>query len=130
MTSFRLENIAEGNAIAISVTGMLIVFSGLLLISFYIAFLPKVLAFIDQLFEGKKGAKSDETPVVTERVEERDESDDNDIASVISLVLHLEQERLTKTDYEQITIARSGNQPSVWSTAGKMRNSPLRRTNA
>jgi oxaloacetate decarboxylase gamma subunit len=47
ITPFRLTNITDGHAIGISITGMLIVFAALGLISAFIAALPKVLATVE-----------------------------------------------------------------------------------
>ncbi len=41
---FRWANVSDGNAIAIAITGMLIVFTALTLISVFIAALPRILS--------------------------------------------------------------------------------------
>jgi len=44
------DNIIAGNGISISITGMLIVFAALVLISLFIAMLPKLLPPLEKLF--------------------------------------------------------------------------------
>jgi hypothetical protein len=137
METFSIQNVINGQAIGISITGMAIVFVGLVLISGYIALLPVVLT----LLSGKgslvrTGAAKTRTEVPTEKQgmpisETKAVAEDfNDIASVIGLVLQLEHERFTKAENEQITILRKTNRPSLWGSAGKMRKMPQRRTHA
>ncbi len=132
--SFSIENITNSDAISISITGMSIVFTGLILISVYIWALPIILEFFDRLGTDKKTAqisdkKALDKPASEPKVDEFD-SDANDIASVIGLVLNLEQERLAMAANEQITLSRNTGQRSIWGTAGKMRSMPRRRTHA
>ena len=54
METFSIQNIIEGQAVGISITGMSIVFSGLILISVYIAILPKILDFLQKPSPNKK----------------------------------------------------------------------------
>jgi Na+-transporting methylmalonyl-CoA/oxaloacetate decarboxylase gamma subunit len=42
-----LQGIAEGNGVAVSITGMLIVFAALVGISVFIGFLPRLLGWLD-----------------------------------------------------------------------------------
>ena len=140
METFNLQNIVNHGGIPISITGMLIVFSGLLIISFYIALLPRILNLFDKRFSrtahpGQQSA--DENDSKTDSVEpskesEPPESDANEIMSVIGLVLHLEQQRFMKLEGgdELITIRREQQQPSMWRTSGNMRKIPVRRQRA
>lgn len=50
-----LQGIADGNGLAVSITGMLIVFAALLGISLFIGFLPMVLARIEPFFPEVEG---------------------------------------------------------------------------
>lgn len=45
--NFSLQNVVDGQGIAIAVTGMAIVFTALVLISVFIALLPRVLAVLN-----------------------------------------------------------------------------------
>ena len=136
MEQFNIQNIFDGQAIGVSLTGMSIVFSGLLLISIYIWLLPQILKWMSKKATTKKvekvkPVKVEEQAVAPQAVADTTTEDEfNDIASVIGLVLQLEHEHLTKVDNEQITISRNVNRPSMWGTAGKMRKMPQRRTHA
>jgi len=128
MEHFSVQNIINGNGIAISVGGMLIVFGGLLIISIYIALLPYILKLLS-----KKNIKTTETTHETLESRyspKREINEDKDLASVIGLVLQMEQERLVQSSNQVITIKRDRHSPSYWSKDGKMRVSPERRKNA
>lgn len=137
MEKFSFQNIIDGQALGISVTGMSIVFAGLLLISIYITILPRILDFLDQSRSKKElehvevEPEESTQPEIEEqaRIEPVD-NETNDIASVIGLVLQLEQERVTSTENEQITISSNIGEPSPWSRVGRMRKMPQRRTHA
>lgn len=140
METFSIQNIIDGQAIGVSITGMSIVFTGLLLISFYIALLPKILDFLSRkpatsFVEPPKQEEGvvkgkEEIPAPAAVTKDTPEDELNDIASVIGLVLQLEYERIAKVDNEQITITRNENRPSMWGSAGRMRKMPQRRTHA
>lgn len=94
MNAFDFHNIVNAHGIAISLTGMAIVFSGLLLISISLWSLPRVLA----LFEKSDKQPATDTsqskpssPSQTTTVEA--DSGDTDIAGIIGLVLQLEDQR-------------------------------------
>lgn len=128
MEQFGVQNIVNGNGVAISIGGMLIVFGGLLIISIYIALLPKILKLLN-----KKSRES--TEPIHETLEsryspKREIDEDKDLASVIGLVLQMEQERLVQSSNQVITIQRDRHSPSYWSKDGKMRVIPERRKNA
>ena len=96
---FSIENVISGGAIGISITGMAIVFSGLVLISLAIAVLPKALDFVTGIFEKKEIASSSE-------VELESDSEEKDIASVIGLVMQMEANlHETEEQKEDIDIA-------------------------
>ncbi|MCP4753727.1 MAG: OadG family protein [Proteobacteria bacterium] len=139
MKAFNWQNVIDGNGINISLTGMLIVFSGLLLITFYTFLLPLILDFFHSVSEKRQqtkkvAAKSSAAPAVeapAETVpEETNDTEAMDIAGLIGLVLQLEQKRYMKDQGELITIARDGSHPSLWGSASKMRSIPRRRRHA
>ena len=137
MDTFNLQNIITHGGIAISITGMLIVFSGLLIISFYIALLPKLLNFLQKKNLGAKIKREKEESESKSELEEsqtavkpeKPADDINEIMSVIGLVLHLEQKKVAALEGgdELITITRDYLQPSMWRTSGTMRKQPQRR---
>lgn len=109
------QNVIDGNGIGITVTGMLIVFSGLLLISLFIAALPRALEL-----KGRIAAIRDiSAPVPTAAATEP--PSEAEIMAVISLVLHLETER-SLGEGHRLTISRQNRQGSIWASAGKMRS--------
>jgi Na+-transporting methylmalonyl-CoA/oxaloacetate decarboxylase gamma subunit len=137
MGTTSLQNIFTHGGIAISITGMLIVFTGLLIISLYIRLLPKILAFLEKDNLSKKFKSGKKVPPSEPEVEaskvlakpEKPADDINEIMSVIGIVLHLEQKRVSALEGgdELITITRDYLQPSVWRSTGKMRIQPQRR---
>ncbi len=114
-----IQNVVAGNGLSISLTGMIIVFCGLILISVFIWLLPKILDLGVAVQKEKKETTKQEVSTVTPSVETDDE-DELDIVSIIGLVLYMEQER------------QAGN-PSVishlniWGTAGRNTVMPRRR---
>ncbi len=116
MIHVSLQNVLDNHGIAITVTGMLIVFSGLVLISLFITQLPNLLSLYDRL---TTRAVRDAVPVeeaVSDAAMQEDE-----IMTAIGLVIHLELERLTG-ESQKITISRRPGQGSIWASAGKMRS--------
>ena len=95
-----MEAVVAGGAIGVSLTGMSIVFSGLVLISIFITTLPKILEFIANF-----GEKS-ETVSAVDAVAQEAETEEQDLASVIGLVMQMEAARHeTKEEQEEIDIA-------------------------
>jgi len=115
MIHISLQNVLDGHGIAISITGMLIVFSGLVLISLFIAQLPSMLKWLDRLTTRK--AKQPEPVALKKPVV----SAEDEIMTAISLVIHMELERLTG-ESQKITISRRPGQGAIWASAGKMRS--------
>lgn len=112
----QFDNIISGNGISITVTGMTIVFSGLLLINLFIILLPRILNGLDRYTAHtvKKGQSTvaPKTPALPT---------DGEIMAAISLVIHIELERCGG-DLQQITIKKHPSSGSFWTTAGKMRS--------
>ncbi len=82
-----MTNFADGlgaAGIAISLTGMLIVFSGLLFLSLYIGFLPKILELCSSLFSKFKASDSEKI--------NNEANDISELSAAISLILHLEKQ--------------------------------------
>ena len=130
METFSVQNIIQGDGISISLTGMAIVFSGLLIITVFILLLPVVLELaskkqLKKVVTSKTALKSSAVETGATGVVENGADEDKDIASVIGLVLHLEQERHFQSDNQYITMSRDGSQQSMWGKTGKMRSTPL-----
>ena len=114
--NYSWQNVIDGNGIGITLTGMLIVFSGLALISLFIAALPKAIALATRL-----AAKQGRSSLGPAAVAEETAPSEAEIMAVISLVLHLELQHSLGED-AQITISRQQRQGSIWNSAGKMRS--------
>jgi Na+-transporting methylmalonyl-CoA/oxaloacetate decarboxylase gamma subunit len=118
---FSLSNISWANLfenghnyITFSIMGMLIVFSGLSIISIYIVLLPKILDFLPvRLLKTQKQA-----------MKEKEESEalsaqDPELLLAITVALHLDQ--TNSGSFEKITWKRYSDHQSSWLTAGRMR---------
>ncbi len=116
MIHISFQNVLESHGIAITLTGMMIVFSGLVLISLFITQLPNLLSVYDRLTTRKVREKKPVAEAITDDVSPEDE-----IMTAIGLVIHLELERLTG-ESQKITISRSSGPGSIWASAGKMRS--------
>jgi Na+-transporting methylmalonyl-CoA/oxaloacetate decarboxylase gamma subunit len=114
-----VERILEGQGFGIALTGMTVVFTGLILVSLYIAWLPRIL---DRL--GRRG-KTFPPRMQASRasVAERETSVamDPDLLVAMVCVLHAEHERLLLSDDQRITFPEDPTEPGVWTTIGKMR---------
>ena len=108
------QNVIDGHGIAISITGMLIVFSGLTLISLFIVALPKILALGGAEKKAAAAKAAVESAASAEPTEE-------DIIAVLALVLHAELEH-SLGEMTHLTISRQQRTGSVWASAGKMRS--------
>jgi len=87
---FRWANVSEGNAIAIAITGMLIVFTALTLISVFIAALPKILSAIEPYLPTAEDHH--DAPTAAESLP----TDEEKIVAAIGHVLHAEMQHALK----------------------------------
>ena len=114
------QNVLDADGIGIALTGMSIVFAGLVLISLYIATLPKLLGNMDKVVkkraEKKKAVKSAKPVVLTDPSKMSDE-----LLTAIGYVIHMEKEFEDAEDHQRITIQR-GDTNQVWAVTGRLRN--------
>ena len=89
MTVRGWEAIVEGNGIAISITGMLIVFAALVIISLFIAVVPRLLEVLDPILP--KGHAHIAPPSPEEQTPLKQEK----VVAAIGLVLHTELQKIT-----------------------------------
>ena len=87
---FRWANVSEGNAVAISITGMLIVFTALTLITVFIAALPKILTAIEPYLPAMEDHHH--APTTAESLP----TDEEKIVAAIGHVLHTEMQHMLK----------------------------------
>jgi Na+-transporting methylmalonyl-CoA/oxaloacetate decarboxylase gamma subunit len=114
---FDLQNILDNEGLAISITGMAIVFLGLVLVSLMIFALPKVLGWLDTT--RRRYRRPAEAPD-TARVSEED-AREKAIVAAIAMVLEHEMRPEDGSAVQRITIRRSGSE-SIWRQAGQMRS--------
>jgi hypothetical protein len=127
MELFNVQNITDGNGIAISIGGMAIVFGGLLIISIYITLLPRILKLLS--VKDPEDGKAALENLELKYNQEKKIDENKDIASVIGLVLQMEQERLVQSSNQIITIFRDDHSLH-WSKISKLRIKSERRKNA
>jgi len=125
---FSLSNISWANLfenghnyITFSIMGMLIVFSGLSIISIYIVLLPKILGFLPvRLLKTKKQKQA----MKEEEESEALSAQDPELLLAITVALHLDQ--TNSGSFEKITWKRYSAHQSSWLTAGRMRGLAVR----
>lgn len=114
MVHVSWQNVLDGHGFAITLIGMAIVFAGLLLISLFITQLPRMLDLFDRLTTRPEAANRPDIGTAT--LPHGDE-----LMAAISLVVHMELERLTG-ESQKITILRRSGQGAIWASAGKVRS--------
>jgi Na+-transporting methylmalonyl-CoA/oxaloacetate decarboxylase gamma subunit len=121
---FSLSNISWANLfenghnfISFSIMGILIVFSGLSIISIYIVLLPKILDLPKRL-KAKKEIKKEKAE--TESLPAQDQ----ELLLAITVALHLDQ--TNNGSFEKIAWKRYSDRESAWLTAARMRGLAVR----
>jgi len=110
-----LKNLLENDGIGISITGMLVVFFGLALISFAIVALPRVVAWMErERHAGHVSSPEEEAP----QLESADE--ESMLAAAVWTVLQAELELADMDSLDTITLENK-SEPSSWVFAGRMR---------
>jgi hypothetical protein len=109
-----IQNIVDGDGIGLAITGMLIVFTGLIVISLYIASLPRLLGWMDARMQMRLARSTPPAP------EPASVADDLALVAAIAMVLQMERDFERVQDAQRITIQRDDAQ-DVWALAGKMR---------
>jgi Na+-transporting methylmalonyl-CoA/oxaloacetate decarboxylase gamma subunit len=109
-----VENIMAGDGIGIAVTGMLVVVAGLILISVFIAALPRLFRWAGRArgpaHRSGRGSVDPEAAA--------SESPDPELAAALAYVVEAERQRAE--DRQRITMREDGEQ-AVWTAIGKMR---------
>lgn len=113
-----LDNIIAGDGFGIAITGMIIVFAGLLLISLYIASIPKLFEWAGRQAERRKpraqaadAGRMGQEPMLFE---------DEALLAAVGYVIRAELEQERARDLQRITIQHDESQ-RVWTAIGKMR---------
>lgn len=111
------QNVIEGHGLGITLTGMLVVFSGLAFISLFIALLPRLL-------DGSRLAwrrRRPDAPAEDAAAGPPGEPSTEELLAIIGLVLHAETER-SLGEWTQLSLSRQQQHSSIWASAGKMRS--------
>ena len=122
---FSLNNISWDNLfvngqnfISFSIMGMLIVFSGLSIISIYIVLLPKILDLPGLLRAEKERKKKKKEEIGSLPAQ------DQELLLAITVALHLDQ--TSSGSFQKITWKRYSAHESAWLTAGRLRGLAVR----
>jgi Na+-transporting methylmalonyl-CoA/oxaloacetate decarboxylase gamma subunit len=122
---FSLNNISWDNLfvngqnfISFSMMGMLIVFSGLSIISMYIVLLPKILD-LPRLLRAEKERKKKKKEEIGSLP-----AQDQELLLAITVALHLDQ--TSSGSFQKITWKRYSAHESAWLTAGRLRGLAVR----
>ena len=122
---FSLNNISWDNLfvngqnfISFSIMGMLIVFSGLSIISIYIVLLPKILN-LPRLLRAEKERKKKKKEEIGSLP-----AQDQELLLAITVALHLDQ--TSSGSFQKITWKRYSAHESAWLTAGRLRGLAVR----
>ncbi len=122
---FSLNNISWANLfvngqnfISFSIMGMLIVFSGLSIISIYIVLLPKILD-LPRLLRAEKERKKKKKEEIGSLP-----AQDQELLLAITVALHLDQ--TSSGSFQKITWKRYSAHESAWLTAGRLRGLAVR----
>lgn len=113
-----MDNIVAGNGFGVALVGMSVVFCGLLLISLYVALLPRLFGWFDRAGRLERVRARGTDAAVMER--ETSLGIDPDLLAAIGYVFQAERERQLALDHQQITL-RDDDEQRVWTAIGKMR---------
>ncbi len=107
--NFGFHNIIDGNGFGVMLTGMLIVFVGLVILVLVIMFLAKL---VDKKKRPQRSLSQNPDPVELK-------PSTAEIIAVASLVIHMESER-SLGELAQTPIQRQSRHGSIWTSVGKM----------
>ena len=118
--NMSFQNVLDADGIGIAITGMLIVFSGLVLISLYIASIPSLLRRLESGFK-KISEKRAVAPVPAVASLGGGTELTDEMLSAIAYVIHMEKEYEDAEDHQRITVQRDETN-QVWAVTGRLRN--------
>ena len=119
--NISFQNVLDADGIGLAITGMFIVFSGLVLISIYIASIPGVLSRMENGFRKMKETRR-ETPKAARIAMVSGGSElSEELVAAIAYVIRMEREYEEAEDHQRITIMRDENS-QVWAVTGRLRN--------
>jgi Na+-transporting methylmalonyl-CoA/oxaloacetate decarboxylase gamma subunit len=120
---FSFQNVIDADGIGIAITGMAIVFSGLVLISLYISSMPKLLSRMEKAVakkQARKAAKKAKVEAAAAPAIPLTELSDEMMAAV-AFVIRAEAEYEDAEDHQRITVQHD-DANTVWAVTGRLRN--------
>lgn len=114
------QQIINADGFGIALTGMSIVFAGLVLISLYITAVPKLFLWMDSLVQHTRSQPHPAPAPVQPPAARPLPLDDAQLLAAIGYVVAVEMEHQEAIDHQRITIQRDESQ-RLWVAAGKMR---------
>ena len=114
------QNVLDADGIGIAITGMFVVFSGLVLISLYISSIPGVLSRLENGFRKQKKDRI-ESPKPAAKLDSDVTELNDDMLAAIAYVIRMEREFDDADDYQRITVVRE-DAHQVWAVTGRLRN--------
>ncbi|HSJ07464.1 MAG TPA: OadG family protein [Longimicrobiales bacterium] len=112
-----IDNVLTGHGLGIAVTGMTVVFAGLVLVSLYIRVLPRVLEEAGGLARRRRDRQATDSTVVPAALSSADPA----LLAAIGYVLQAEREHALALDDQRITLREDDEEQRVWTAIGKMR---------
>lgn len=119
-----VENIVAGDGIGIAVTGMVVVFLGLALISGYITLLPRLFDWAERTRGWRRSRREPPRMRAADAAvmgRETSLAIDPDLLAAIGYVIEAERERERSQDRQRITMRDDDGEQQVWTAIGKMR---------
>ncbi len=113
-----IHNIQEANGLGLLLTGMTIVFVGLVLVTMFIAIVPRAIRFAEQ--SRRKVVRKAPAHAVADVVADATAVLDSALLAAVGFVIQAEMENQSLSEFQRITIQRDEKQ-QVWAVAGKMR---------
>jgi hypothetical protein len=118
--AFSWQNVVDGNGIPLALTGLAIVFSGLLFIALFIASLPRTLRAWDRWREGRSAAK-----VAPGKTVEPDPTDPSsippEVQAALAWVAVRELEVFRLGDTQRLTL-QTQHRSGLWRTLSTLRD--------
>jgi hypothetical protein len=123
-----IENVVEGHGFGIAITGMVVVFSGLVLVVLFLMALPPVLEWIQAGGLQRRPAAGSDGVAAGEHAAAAYASAgqavngmEADLLTAITYVLQAERDRQLALDHQEITLRDDDEQQRVWTAIGRMR---------
>jgi Na+-transporting methylmalonyl-CoA/oxaloacetate decarboxylase gamma subunit len=114
------DRVMEGQGFGIALTGMVVVFVGLLLVILFITYLPRALERASRV--GQRQSPRLQPAAARAAGGSTSLGMDADLLAAIGCVLQAEHERELLSDHQLITMRDDDEQQRTWTAMGKMRS--------